>query len=208
VIDKVKKIISYYDSVDGKSKKTELGRFVTVDLSALNLAISDLLSDSIIDRKKIFVDAGSGDGRVNLLISAGYGIPSLGIECDLELHKSACNHLSEFPKRYSSLIRLAHGDFSDDLVYNSENVPFERVGTFFNYINNPQIIAEKIAKQSPTGTKFLFWGAHHTYNFDKLNNLFSLKITTREEGVSSDILTKYSKQDYHPSISYFHIYEK
>ena len=81
-----------YDRLDaaeshlgGPYKRTAVGQYLPSPLRHLNAAIGYLIETSAFDPSGLFLDAGSGDGRVVALTSLVYGIPSVGVEYDKEL---------------------------------------------------------------------------------------------------------------------------
>ncbi len=53
-------------------------------------------------------------------------------------------------------VKIIQGDFSKDSTYSNAGVRFEDISSAFNYIDNYEQIAAKIADRSPPGTVFLF----------------------------------------------------
>ncbi len=75
----------YFDRYGSNIKYTGLGTFTPISLDYLNPTIEKLVKDGTIDCRGFFLDAGGGDGRVVALIASIYGIPSITVECDVEL---------------------------------------------------------------------------------------------------------------------------
>jgi len=159
------KILNYFNKIDvitrkdgNYCKKTGVGEFIPSSLEHLYLGFNYLITKGIMNKSSIFCDAGCGDGRVILLISGAYKIPSFGIEYDTKVASRARSHLIRLQRVIKGTpADIAVGDFTNDEVYNSKGIQFEAVGTFFNYVNSPRGIAKKIVKQSPKGTLFILY---------------------------------------------------
>ena len=159
---------AFYDRLDaaeshlgGPYKRTAVGQYLPSPLRHLDAAIGYLIETSAFDPSGLFLDAGSGDGRVVALTSLVYGVPSVGVEYDKELVDSSKAYIESLKgsglQGASDII--IPGDFTEDDTYLQAGLRFEDFATVFNYINNEGDIAEKVAMSAPPGTKLLVLGA-------------------------------------------------
>ncbi|MDP3987354.1 MAG: hypothetical protein Q8P81_03975 [Nanoarchaeota archaeon] len=148
------RILKYFRGQTIASKRTSEGVFVPANLDTVNDGFEFLIDKGVLDTRKVFCDAGSGDRRIVALASGGYGISSFGVECDPKLVVKSRENLKRL--ELSRVVSVAEGDFVLDKVYESINRRFEEGGTFFNYWSGEKRIASKIAMQSPRDTLFLF----------------------------------------------------
>ena len=143
-------------------KKTEKGQFAPSNIGKLRIGIDALLNDGLVDIGKWAEDAGSGDGRVGFFFSGVCDIPCLLIEYDEELFAKSTHHLTNLRQmgfRNTAPIVLVHGNFAEDETYERSGIEFEDIGTLFNYWDNEQKIARRIATKSPPGTVFIYRAA-------------------------------------------------
>ncbi len=156
---------AYFEGVDERERSrdrheqtTDVGVFVPCSLTYINVVLQKLIQDRVIDPTAIFLDAGSGDGRIVCLASGVYRIPSIGVEYDPEIATRSRRHIGRLRKL--SLLDeiypiIATGDFRRDETYEGLGINFGEIGTVFNFASNQREIAHKIAMQSPEGTVFL-----------------------------------------------------
>lgn len=178
---------SYYDSVDEKRidsgrsyKKTAVGQFVPSPILDVHFALEYLLEAEALEPAGLFLDAGSGDGRVVALTSLVHSISTVGVEYDSELVGQSRQHLEGLERlglRGASEVIL-HGDFGHDDTYLQTGLKFEDFATVFNYISNQNAIASKVAQQSPPGTLFLLFGAFAVHNYQGLTLEQNLQLVT------------------------------
>lgn len=172
---------------------TEVGMFMPAKLVDISQIIERLIEDGTLDLSKPFLDAGSGDGRI-MALAALYGFPQVfGVEYDPELVNRTENNIRDL--RCLSIINgipivAARGDFREDGTYARAGIRFEDIGTFFNYINNQEVIAAKIAELSPPGTRFVLYGVAGRQELDGLvlegnEKVIDLSRTTRRISVPS-----------------------
>jgi hypothetical protein len=145
----------------GSYKKTAMGQFVPSPLRHIRAALDYLVKIGVVNSSGLFLDAGCGDGRIVALTAFIYKIPSIGVEYDIELALQSEQHLSYLKQLglMGAPVEIIRGDFVQDLTYRKADRNFEDFTIVFNYINNEQSIAEKIAAQSLGATKFLLFGA-------------------------------------------------
>ncbi|MDP6102116.1 MAG: hypothetical protein QF579_02240 [Dehalococcoidia bacterium] len=182
-------LTSYYDRVDakvislGRTYNTAVGQFAPSPILEVYAALEYLLESGAIETSGLFLDAGSGDGRVVALAALVHGLPTVGVEYDDELVGQSRHHfesLRSLGLRGASKVIL-QGDFGDDDTYAKTGLRFEDFATVFNYINNHAAIALKIAHQSPPGTKFLLFGGYALHRYEGLTLEQSLQMVTRRE---------------------------
>jgi hypothetical protein len=166
---KLTELIKFFEDIDnvtidkgvfGKRLGPDETKFFPCYLDALDPGISKLVSDRTIDTSCWLCDAGAGDYRVVALTTGKYKIPTIGIEYNpilVEVGKDCISKLKQKSIIEKIPIIIAQGDFTKDDVYNKYGIPFEDIKTFFNFKTNQEGIANKIARQSPTGTVFLFY---------------------------------------------------
>ena len=145
-------------------KPTIHGAFITSNLELINQGLTYFLKKRIINPNKWFCDAGCGDGRIVALTANQHNIPSLGIESDPEVYKKAESHLYQLHKNKSFKVPaiLSYGNFMLDETYQKQNLKFQDISTFFNYINNHEKLAAKINQQSHSGTTLLIYDSEST----------------------------------------------
>ena len=123
--------------------------------------IERLVRDGTIDISRWFLDAGGGDGRVGILTSGIFGVPSIVVECDDELVQIASEAQRELRSTGvlgNTPLLIVQGDFMEDSTYAKVGLRFEDIGTIFNFWDNYKDLAQKISRQSPDGTSFLLEG--------------------------------------------------
>jgi SAM-dependent methyltransferase len=139
---------------------TAVGEFIPSSLHLVDAAIREFIRLGLLDPTAPFLDAGCGDGRIVALLAAVHGIPAAGVEYDEDLFQVAKEHLNRLHGagfEVAAPVTLALGDFIEDATYLEAGLRFEGFGVIFNYINNHLKIARKIARQSPSGTRFLLY---------------------------------------------------
>ena len=164
---------AYFDKNPERWRQTVVGIFAPSPIVEINFALEQLLANRTINSSEFFFDAGFGDGRILLLTARVHGIPSTGAEYDKELTELAEYHIKEIGKLDIAIgnilpIILARGDFGRNKTYSGAGIRFKDIATFYNYANNPHKIVEKMVRQSPRGTKFLYHGVHSPRDFKGL----------------------------------------
>jgi len=111
--------------------------------------------------RAVIVDAGSGDGRIPLVLDCFRKRDSLmsllGIECDDELHNRAVRNLEALGARgflrNPERVRFTVGDYLDLWLYGRLDLDFGDVDIFFNYPDGSENrLAEMMAKHSSRGS--------------------------------------------------------
>jgi len=178
------RVLDYFRRQTLASKRTLEGVFIPANLDSVRDGFEFLIDKGILDTRRVFCDAGSGDGRIVALASGGYGIPSFGVECDPELVIKSRENLKRLGM--SDTVPIAEGDFVSDGTYESVNRRFEQVEIFFNYWSGERKIASKIAMQSLRGTLFLLlYNREYTPSpsFDGLHHEETLNITKSRDAI-------------------------
>jgi hypothetical protein len=163
---KLSQLLTHYSNADEEIIKQLSSRsvdeawpFLSSDLLELDLALRQVLRSSLISRRKWFCDAGAGDGRVIALVAAKYNIPSIGAEFNSFLCRVAKKNIGQLRGVTGSTPAIvAEGNFADDGTYAKAGVRFEDIGIFFNFVTGENLLAKKIATQSPDGTVLLLYG--------------------------------------------------
>jgi len=156
----------------GYVKETQTGVFIPSSIDIVRQTLTQLIEKKIIDPTKPFLDAGCGDGRIVALASS-LGIPAWGIESDEELGAMAKQnlinlHSLEVIKDTPAFI--VHGDFCSDATYKVLGSPFSDFRTIYNYDNNYDLLAKKIAEDANPATVYvLYSGDESSENFMGLN---------------------------------------
>jgi len=196
----IKQIFLHGDKCDGRvigsPSYTKVGHFYPSDLDHIKNGLEYLIKRKIIDVNKPFFDAGAGDGRVIVITACIYGIPSFGLEYDMQVVKDGIWKINRLKKEklltQEVPMLLMQGDFTKDDDYEKLGLRFEDIGTVFNFDNNYLRIAKKMAKQSPSGTIFLFKRiAQRIESFDRLK--FHKQITLSNDKEASYNLCVYKK---------------
>lgn len=210
----------YYDDIDvregglgGPYKATAVGQFVPSPLRHIHVALAYLLGAGAFDASGPLLDAGSGDARFVALTALVHGIPSVGVEYDEEMLERSHRHLRalEGLGLRGASATIVHGDFKDDASYLKAGIRFEEFTTVYNYINNERDVAEKMARQSRPGTKFLLLGAFPLPNYGGLALEQNLELITRPDTAEGVVLKERPlTADSHvdPNATYLQVYRR
>lgn len=133
------------------------GCLVVSSLNLLQTGLQHFIQTGLINTKNLFCDAGCGDGRVVALAARIYQIPSIGIESDPEIVKIAKRKIYQLKEQGKIEAKIIEGNFVQDKTYQQAGINFREIKTFFNYVNNQNQIAARIAQLSPKGTVFLLY---------------------------------------------------
>lgn len=209
-------LVAFFNQKDAKNtdrhgmyKMRYVGNSVFVPSSVVHLAscFQTLLADGVINPEKPVVDCGSGDGRVVAVMGA-LGLDALGIEAFRPLYDEALAtlHVLWGEVMFPNSVGLAHGNFLREDTYDSVGTPFQKVGTFFNYICLEDAIARKIANQSPKGTAFLLYNAKEQGPyFPGLTLDRTLELDDPARILRHNVEGKIGER---PTIAYLHAYRK
>lgn len=108
--------------------------------------------------RAVIVDAGTGDGRIPLVLDCFRKMGPLlslhGIECDDELHRRAVRNLEALDEegllRNPDRVLFCVGDYLDLSLYGRLDLDFRDVNIFFNYPDgSEQRLAALMAEHSP-----------------------------------------------------------
>lgn len=210
-------ISDYFQKNDPESGRSSKGVFMGLSLKVLKQNLDYLLDSNFLSSSTPFVDAGSGDGRIPIFTGINYGWDSLGVEYDSKFHNLAKRNYEKLWDAYSfprKNIKLIRGDFTKDLSYGQAGLRFSDVGTFLNFNSNSHSLVEKIKTDSPSGTKFLFYGFNDNYSFDNMNKLLTLKNTYLRNGskniisVKQDVIFGSNRAKFNVDVIYAHLFEK
>ncbi len=208
----------YYGDVDtresgpgGPYKRTAVGQFVPSPLRHIHAAIEHLLRAGAIDAAGPLLDAGCGDARFVALTALVHHIPTVGIEYDEELVERSKRHLGALERLglHGAPMTIVPGDFNDDASYLKAGMRFEDFTIVYNYINNERHVAEKVARQSRPGTKFLLLGAFPLPTYGGLTLEHNLELITRTdvvEGVAVENLPLREDSNISPDATYLQVY--
>ncbi|MEJ5348444.1 MAG: hypothetical protein WHS46_07120 [Desulfosoma sp.] len=140
---------------------TGAGEFVPSSLSHVYLGLSRLMAEGMLHGDHVFLDAGSGDGRVLVLASLVLGLKTYGVEYDEALWERSLKNIAFFGPLYSGpddFPTVLCGDFCDEKTYIQANTSFVDFDVVFNYANNHVKLAEKIARDGSDHVLFLYYG--------------------------------------------------
>tara|TARA_B100000315_G_C14495601_1_gene549805 strand:+ start:227 stop:799 length:573 start_codon:yes stop_codon:yes gene_type:complete len=178
-----------------RPQPTKDGVFIVSSVELVQQGLSYFIEKGIIDTTKWFCDAGCGDGRIVVLTASQFGIPSLGVESDPDIVKKAVDNIEYFHKKEQFKVpaNIVMGNFVNKETYIKGKVNFNEIKTFFNYVNNHELLAKKIAEESPPGTILLIYDSEpNPKDFSGLKFLETKKVPIGWE-ISADY--------------YFHVYE-
>ncbi len=167
-MSELEQYVNYFRAVDVPPSKTHIcrvtdrGVYLPSNPVHLLLGFIYLLKEGIISQDDSLLDAGSGDGRVAILGSL-LGMRSTGVEYDSKLVELARYHAQQLGTDTTFL----QGDFTDNATYHPGS--FRDFSLVYNFINNEDKVAEKIAQDSREGTKFLLYGCVDNEQFPGLD---------------------------------------
>ncbi len=141
---------------------TGAGEFVPTNLAHLREGIERLMTDGVLPGDSgLWLDAGSGDGRVLLLLYKVFGLQVVGVEYDEALCARARNHIARFVGRKEKAFRspaVLCGDFCEEQTYEENGLSFSDFRVIYNYANNHHALAEMIRRDGRSGAIFLLYG--------------------------------------------------
>jgi len=161
--ERFERVVAYFDGIDRATNYVYWGNIPTAggssmptDIRKFGRCLEDLFDKRITRPSRVFHDAGYGDSRVVDTADA-YGFAATGSEIDALWAACGKRHTKNLHDAGAvNEVRLAHGNFIDDRTYHEGlGLDFSDVNVFFNFQNNPEMLAGKIAKQSPSGTVLL-----------------------------------------------------
>lgn len=156
-MDKITQIINYFDNIDLEKKEknvyvktTAKGIFGVSNLENVNNFLKQLKPN----KNDVFIDLGSGDGRVNIL--ASLYCDSIGIEFDKDLVVESNKHNKEL----NTSATFLEQDY-ESFDYSKANILFSFADHFFT----PEFI-EKLKKEFK-GTLYIYQGIFTPDNITK-----------------------------------------
>lgn len=181
----LKHLMSHFQRVDKQTVRegiyhhlTSIGQpFAPSNLCLAAEGLFELDGLGLLNHSGYFCDVGSADGRMVALSAGCLGIPSLGIEYD--------HHLVQISKRCIRRLRSAgvikrvqaliiEGNFCTPEAYRI--IPFDTIATFYCFESNCYCVAEKILKESPSGTIFVYYTQSDDAHFQGLERLMKLDL--------------------------------
>jgi hypothetical protein len=137
---------------------TEKGLFLPAETTVMYQLLSDALKSGFMNPSQPFVDAGSGDARVNH-IAALLGMRiSIGIEYADDIVEKSRAQTKEFEDAGiipAGRVILLQGDFTDPATYTQHGIDIHNIGTFFNYVNGWKGLLDFISTHGAVGTKLI-----------------------------------------------------
>lgn len=137
---------------------TEVGLFLPSGTTFLNKLFEDLIGSGFINPKEVFLDAGSGDGRVNHIAALNGVEKSIGIEYSLDTLEKSIKQTQKFEEANiikKGVVKLIAGDFTKIETYTKEKIEVESIKTFFNYLNDWRDLLDFVDNNSTVGTKII-----------------------------------------------------
>lgn len=137
---------------------TDIGLFLPSGTVFLDKLFEDLIKDGYINTQKIFLDAGSGDGRVNHIAAMNGIKKSVGIEYSEDILEKSITQTQKFEEKNiieKDSVKLIAGDFTNLDTYTKGEIDVKKVGTFFNYLNGWSDLLTFIDKNGVAGAKLI-----------------------------------------------------
>ena len=134
------------------SRKTNSGFYIPSSLRQLDQAFDILLQRHMIKTGSLFLDAGSGDGRI-VALAERKGLTAFGIESDRRLFEISTKNLLSL----GCSGRIVHGDFLKDSAYEKIGISFSAFPLIYNFVNSCNELAEKISKEGNDDVRFLLY---------------------------------------------------
>ncbi len=159
----LQKVINYYSSLEERFDlffSVEKGIFVTGSIKHVYKALEQLKNEfKIISENQLFLDAGSGDGRICIIASL-LGLQSYGIEYHPEITNSSILNITNLEAKGLfqngfKIPSIIQGDFFDDSAYEKLGIKFGEFNIIFNFVTYHENLTQKIVKESPKGTIFI-----------------------------------------------------
>ncbi|MBC7360077.1 MAG: hypothetical protein H5U10_16220 [Desulfacinum sp.] len=143
---------------------TAVGEFVPSSLAHVCQGMGNFLRRYAPHRRWLFLDAGSGDGRLVVLLALVFGLRTVGVEYDEELHRRSLQNIRRISRVHPPphAPQVLCGDFLDDALYATHGLRFADFHVIFNYANNHTLLAEKVARDGSEGAYFLLYSPRPT----------------------------------------------
>lgn len=137
---------------------TERGLFLPAETDVVYHIFKDTIASGFLDAQSPFVDAGSGDARVNH-IAALLGVrTSIGVEYAPNIVEKSIKQTQEFEKAgilSPDRVTIIQGDFTDTNTYARHGIDVRNIGTFFNYVNGWKGLLDFMQTHAAVGTKLI-----------------------------------------------------
>lgn len=160
----IQELITYYSSLEERFDlffSVEKGTFVTGSIKHVYNALKQIKDEfKIFSENELFMDAGSGDGRVCALASL-MNLKSFGIEYNDQITADSLENIKLlkqkglFKQATVEPPKIVQGDLLDDSSYEKLGITFEEVDVFFNFVTYHQELSEQIIQRSPSGTRLI-----------------------------------------------------
>ena len=186
----IRALADYFMAVDSSMKFTGKGYFSPSEIPEVYSALSRIIE--MLDMSKVFLDAGSGDGRI-VALAAIMGFEVIGIEYDAALVAGSRKHISDLQAMgiVTTRATIQQGDFTNSEIYLKAGIRFNEIGTVYAFLSNPLVTVEMIDKNSSPGTKLLLLAVADPLLFPWMN--LERRIPTRPRDTS--YIWVYSKRD-------------
>lgn len=135
------------------------GTFVTGSIRHVAKALETIFDkNNLLHKNKVFLDAGSGDGRICAIASL-LGLQSYGIEYNQDILKASIQNMKNLLEKeiltVDNVPKLTQGDFLETNPYQSLALEFSKIDIFFNFVTYHESLTQKITEESPKGTIFI-----------------------------------------------------
>ncbi len=137
---------------------TDKGLFLPAETAVMYQLLGDALASGFINPAQPFVDAGSGDARVNHIAALLGMRTSIGIEYTDDIVEKSRAQTKKFEDAGiipSGRVTLLQGDFTDTTTYIQHGIDVQDIGTFFNYVNGWKGLLDFISTHGAVGTKLI-----------------------------------------------------
>jgi SAM-dependent methyltransferase len=160
VFQQINALFEYFESIGPQfdlAFAPEAGTYYPASIKSLNQVFNELRKNSIIFPNQMFLDAGSGDGRVVALASI-FGFDSYGIELNKQIYDSSVNNIKKLyeKKIITHKPQLICGDILNSSTYESLDKKFSEFQIIFNFNTLPYELTTKIVQESKASTIFIF----------------------------------------------------
>lgn len=155
--------------------ETELGLFIPAKTFLVYKLFEDLIKSGFFDPRAPFLDAGSGDARVNQIASLNGVKISIGIECSPEIFEKSKKQTEKFEESKiieKGSVKLIQGDFTNIDTYKKNGINVADIKTFFNFVNGWSQMLSFIDINSLSGTKIILIDEQFNTS-DRILNEFS-----------------------------------
>lgn len=128
------------------------GLFVFSRLDIVFNVLTKLLDQQIIFKDQIFLECGSGDGRIVALASI-IGMEAYGLELSKDMNEIAEKHMLKLKEEgiITPLPKVKQGDFLKAESYDKINCSVTKIDIFFNYYTNTELLANMVSKLGKRG---------------------------------------------------------